>query len=135
MAAKATTAQRMWARWPMDYGFDNLTLDQGQVFELQNTPNDEKLIRLGYCAPLEKSAETYRCAECGGEFTGVTERTQHGRKRHKQRAVVIERPYQPGDEMHAQPVGMGGDVDFEDEERRLIETTPLYLDQSAAARA
>lgn len=134
--AATEKASRMWARWPMDYGArPEVTLDPGQVFVLQGMPNDEKLVRLGYCAPLDKTATIYACAECGAEFVGVSERTQHGRRRHRDAPSADARSYRPGDEDTAVPVYGGNDADLEAEERRLIETAPLYTDNAAAARA
>lgn len=118
MAAKANEA-RHFSRWPMNYGVNNESLDPGQVFTLAGMPNDEKLVRLGYCAPLEKGAQTFECAECGSEFVDVSDRDRHGRKRHRERGV------NPDQE----------DRESEREEQRLMASAPLYLDQSIAARA
>jgi hypothetical protein len=44
-------------------------LERGQVFELQNQLNDEKLLGWNYVRELEPGQETYTC-KCGREFLG-----------------------------------------------------------------
>lgn len=116
MAGK-TDPQRYWCRRPM--GYAGTDLDRGQIFTPAGAPNDEKLERLGYMVPVDRSALTYTCAECGAEFVGEGERRGHGDKRH------YRAPLNPFEE----------DQRAEREERMLQQTAPLYLDQTAAARA
>lgn len=112
--------QRYVARWPMDYGVKaTVSLDAGQVFTLEGARNDEKLLRLGYCRPMERGETTYACGECGAEFIGVAERTAHGQKRHRGYELT------PAQE----------DEEAEREERRLLATSPLYVGNAAAAQA
>jgi len=101
-----------WARRP--FGYAGQELDRGQIVELVGAKNDEKLIRLGYFAPVEKKAETYKCAECGAEFIGLAERTHHGDKRHSGKALTPEEE----------------DRQTEREERLMDELAPLNLDKA-----
>lgn len=113
----ATTKTKHWARRPFRYGRDQL--DRGQVFSLAGAVNDEKLVRIGFVAELTGKPETYTCAECGAEFIGEAERRGHGDKRHR---LTVLTP-------------MEEDALLAREERMLEQTAPLYLDQTAAARA
>lgn len=118
MAAKE---QRYAVRWSLgfEYGYDSRRLDWGQVFTLQGTPGDERLERLGYIVPLDKSASTCTCGECGAEFVGDTQRTAHGRKRHALTALTPDQE----------------DADADRAERQAMAMTPLHLEHSAAAQA
>ena len=98
-------ARKVWATRP--YQYNGQQLDRGQVFEMANARNDERLELLGYLKPLEKGTQLHTCAECGAEFTGIQERTAHGRKRHPERPLTPE------------------------EEDRLLEREEQYLDQVA----
>lgn len=106
-----------WARRPLGYG--GVEYDRGQVLELGGLINDEKLVRLGYVAPLEERAKTYPCRECGKEFVEMPMRDAHGDKRH------IAGPLDPLEE----------DERAEREERMLSQAAPLYLDKTTASRA
>lgn len=114
--ARGNGEVRHVARWPIGYGA--LNLDRGQVFALQGEINDEKLVRLGYVSELPKGAEVYRCAPCGAEFVGISERDAHGRDRHSGCALSPEEE----------------ERQFDRRERMLQEVAPLNLDQTAAAR-
>lgn len=120
MAGKATE-QRYAVRWSLgfEYGYDSRVLDWGQVFTLQGTPGDERLERLGYIVPLDKGVPTVTCGECGAEFTGDTQRTAHGRKRHAFAALDPE----------------AEDAAADRAERQAVTMTPLLVENSAAARA
>lgn len=106
----------MVCRVPFDYA--GRGYDRGQLIELQGFTHDERLIRLGYVAELEKGVELYECSVCGGTFVGVRERTHHGDRRH---APPRERT--PMDE----------DAAAEAEERMLDQVAPLYLEKTAAS--
>lgn len=108
-------APRFFARRPLNY--DGADLDRGQVLKLANARNDEKLVRLGYVAPLESSATTYTCAECGATFIDIATRSGHGQTRHR------ARPLTPGEE----------DAHEERQEALLAQVAPLYLDKAAGA--
>jgi hypothetical protein len=120
MAGRQTPsdAPRFYARRG---GFDyaGQPIDRGQVIQLVGALNDEKLVRLGYFAPLEARAETYRCAQCGAEFIGIGERTAHGDARHRVRDLT------PDEE----------DAREERRERLENEVAPLYLENTKAAQA
>jgi len=81
-------AKKYWARRPFTYAGQEL--DRGQITELIGARNDEKLVRLGYFAPVEKKAETFQCAVCGAEFVGYAEREYHGNKRHSDKVLTPE---------------------------------------------
>lgn len=106
----------MVCRVPFDYA--GAAYDRGQLIQLQGYPNDERLVRLGYVAALEKGAETYACSVCGGQFIGIRERTQHGDKRH-----APKRELTPADE----------DALADQEDRMLDAVAPLYLDKTTAS--
>ena len=103
------------ARRPFDYT-DGVSLDQGQVFKLTEQPNDEVLIRLGFCAEVDAKAKTFQCRLCGGKFTGEPSLNLHGRKRHPKR--------------ERDPVQEDAFMDKED--KRLAATAPLYMDKTKA---
>jgi len=109
-------ARRYWARRPFNYAKEEL--DRGQIVELVGARNDEKLVRLGYFAPVEKKAETYQCAVCGAEFIGLTERDYHGKKRHSNKKLTPEEE----------------DRQAEKEERMMEELAPLNLDKAKGRR-
>ena len=44
-------------------------LERGQVFQMEDLPNDLKLLGWNYCRELEGKEEVYKC-KCGREFTG-----------------------------------------------------------------
>lgn len=113
----AAQAQRYVANRP--FGYDaGLDLDRGQVFELRNLRNDERLVRLNYCAELPKGIAPAVCGQCGAEFIGDAERAAHGSERHRSRALS------PADE----------DARFERQEKILQEVAPLKLENTAASR-
>lgn len=116
MAGKSSSdPQRYYARRPM--GYSGRDLDRGQVFPLAGAPNDEKLERLGFMAPLDKAEPVYACAACGAEFVGEPERRGHGDKRHR-----------------AYPLDAREEDRLADREERFLEqAAPLYLDKTAAA--
>jgi hypothetical protein len=101
------------------FSYAGQPVDRGLVLQLAGALNDEKLVRLGYFAPLDAKAESYRCAVCGAEFIGIGERTGHGDARHRPRDLT------PDEE------------DRLEERREKIEQelAPLYLDKTKAAQA
>ena len=50
--------------------YGDLELERGQVFELQNKLNDQKLLGWNYVRELEPKQATYTC-KCGKEFEGA----------------------------------------------------------------
>jgi hypothetical protein len=78
-------SQRVWAKRPLQYG--DLHASRGQIFELRNSPNDEKLLGLGFLAPFDPKQfrQTTTCGECGAEFIGHGELARHGDERHPAR--------------------------------------------------
>jgi len=110
--------KRVWARRHFDYA--GRELDRGQVYELVGARNDEKLVRLGFVAEVERKAETWQCSECGAEFVGEAERQGHGQKRHRARVFTPD----PDQE----------DQRAEREERLLDEVAPFYLDKTTASQ-
>lgn len=75
--------RKCWAKRPFQYG--SLDLGRGQVFDLRGSPNDDKLIGMGYVAPVEKGMSFTTCATCGAEFIGHAELRQHGDALHPAR--------------------------------------------------
>lgn len=49
--------------------YGELLLERGQVFEMQDLPNDLKLLGWTYVREVEPKEETYKC-KCGREFVG-----------------------------------------------------------------
>lgn len=109
-------SQRFVANRPFGYG--DLQLDRGQVFELAGFRNDEKLVRLNYCAEAPKGLQAAVCSECGAGFVGDAERAAHGSDRHRTRELS------PLEE----------DQRFDRQERMLAEVAPLALENTAASR-
>lgn len=98
-------------------GYMGQQLDWGQVFPLAGSPNDAKLIRLGYIRECDLGeSELAICPECGGRFTGHDAKIDHVRLRHRQLTAQQE------EEME------------ERIERKVEQASPLYLDQTIASR-
>ncbi|MGA9772355.1 MAG: hypothetical protein WBV94_25200 [Blastocatellia bacterium] len=109
--------RKMWARRPI--GYNGRQLDRGQVFELENAPNDEKLVRLGYVAELPRDTKPVECGVCGGKFYDENMRAAHGKERHPDRFRELS------DEELEQE---------EDRRERLLEkVAPLNLEKTAAS--
>lgn len=114
MPLENAMGKQYYARRP--FGYMNTSLDRGQIFELGGALNDEKLVRLGYCAELPADAPRHQCAECGALFVGINERTAHGDKRHVERTPEEEERL------------------FDREERQLEQVAPLFLDKTIASQ-
>jgi hypothetical protein len=119
--------------------------DPGLLLTLDGAVNDEKLIRLGFLAPVRNAQkiEKYpRCGECGEYFETEQERTAHGDRRHAARPERIRTgappPLAGAVETYAAPGMPEGylldDLTGDDEERRLEREAPLLLENSAASR-
>ncbi len=106
------------ARRPMGYGARYPQLDRGQVFELTGQPNDEKLVRLGYCEVIPETYETSDCGRCGARFIDDATRAAHGRNKH------IDRVLTPLEE----------DQRADREERQLQELAPLNMEKTEASQ-
>jgi hypothetical protein len=118
-AKSATTVAPRYVARRGGFEYAGQPIDRGLIFPLAGGMNDEKLVRLGYVTLLEGKAETYRCAVCGAEFVGISERTGHGDLRHKQRSLTPEEEDR-----------------FEDrQEKQNEQLGPLYLDKTKAAQA
>lgn len=108
-------ALQVYARRPFVYGGQTgpeLTLDPGQVLDLQGTPRDEKLLEYGHLARFNGQGGRVvpvPCNRCGALFVDPSAVTAHGRKRHP------ERPRDQYAEM----------VAAEQEDRMLTRTAPL----------
>ena len=70
---------RYWAGRNFGYA-DIPQMDVGQVTELKNQPNDEKMVRLGLLRPVE--GDTVQCGRCGAEFIDAGYLNRHGKARH-----------------------------------------------------
>jgi hypothetical protein len=117
-----------YARRPFGYT-DALYVDQGQVVELADAINDEKLTRLGYFELLtpDQRSHLMQCGECGARFLNAHFRDRHGDRQHRNRGRGLE----------VSPAGAGGyyaDDAGEAEERRLEQEAPLYIEKSEASQ-
>lgn len=100
--------KRVVARRPM--GYAGQELDRGQVFELSDQRNDEKLVKFGYVGDVDRKAQLHECSECGGQFIGESERRAHGDKRHRGPLTPLQE-----------------DALFDREEKIVLETAPLPI--------
>lgn len=104
-------------RWgPMDYD-DGVSLDPGQLFEIREHCNNERLLRLGYIEAFT-GGETYQCSECGALFTSIQLRSEHGDRRHR-----IRYEFDPDQE----------DDSVERALNLANARSPLYLDKTLAS--
>jgi hypothetical protein len=102
------------ARRSFDYDSD-LHLDRGQVFQLKNCLNDEKLIRIGYIKEM-RGGRPVQCGVCGAQFAGDAELNSHGNFRHETKTEEEQ------------------DRSFESRIDLENKIAPLYLDQTAATK-
>lgn len=109
-------AKRVYARRPHGYG--DKQLDRGQVIELQNLRNDEKLQRLGFLMELPKNTSLRECNRCGAKFIDEGLRNAHYEKLHELGELLT-----PEDEDYLE----------ESEEKELNEVAPLFLDKTKAS--
>jgi len=131
-----TSEPAHWVRWVIP-GVGTMTYlgedyDRGELIELQGHIGDEKLVRLGYIATVDKNAHTCQCGECGRLFVDERFRDMHGRRRHPQRFQddSVEGMV-PGMESHM-GVAAIRDTLGDAEERQLMQEAPLYLDKTKA---
>lgn len=61
------------------------TVDPGQIIRLVGDEDDEPLVRLDYCTPIEKKTKTFECGACGQPFISERKRREHGDRRHADR--------------------------------------------------
>jgi hypothetical protein len=120
------------ARWDQ-FGYAGKNYDRGQIIELIGAPNDEKLLRLGYISELkEKSPRILECGECGAKFLEDSARVAHGRRHHPARERIPEMVPAVTSPLGDDP-RVFVDTDGDREERRRMESTPLYLDKTQAS--
>lgn len=143
-AAQATAgkpADRYYARRPFSYG--GRPLDREQVFAFSGQPNDERLVRLGYVAPVAGSVAT--CNVCGAEFRTPGARDAHASRRHAPKTSTrpAMAPRQPGEsdfdfdqrrEAFERAVVAQEDADEAAEEARLNREAPLNWENTQASR-
>lgn len=104
-------------RWgPMDYD-DGMSLDPGQLFDIREHCNNERLLRLGYIEAFT-GGESYQCSECGAQFTSIQLRSEHGDRRHR-----VRYEFDPDTE----------DESVERDMRLANARSPLYLDKTLAS--
>ena len=136
-----------WCRRPFDYDA-GLSFDREQIIELHGLRNDEKLIRLGYVQELKgNDFQVCECAVCGAQFISMNGRDTHIKMRHSNFAAsreVAPTKIFPGverdalyDEIgHRIEVAAAQDISFpEQQEKRLEQVAPLYLDKTEATRS
>lgn len=113
--AVAPDEQEYFCRWPLTYL--GAELDWGQIFKLAKAPNDAKLIRLGYIKEFDpREYDRTTCPSCGADFTGHNAKIDHVRARHKHMTEEQE------------------DKHVDSLEKKLMQTSPLYLENSIASR-
>lgn len=123
------------ARWDK-FGYCGQMLDRGQIVELKDAVNDEKLLRLGYISEVkERNPSILECGECGAKFLQDAARLSHGRRHHPHRermpdlaASGVVNP------MTGEPNAYV-DVEGDREEQKRERETPLYLDKTEASRS
>jgi len=134
-----------WARRPIQYG--QTQLDRGAIMRLAGKINDEKLVRLGYLAPLPEGHESSECGDCGTEYYDSLMRDGHVKLRHRPaigpRVVNID-DLNPAEkarmlsetlEYETQPPALIGDLEStEQQEKRLEQVAPLYVEKSKASQ-
>lgn len=136
-------ARAYYARRP--FGYQGVELDREQVLQLVGAVNDEKLVRLGYIAPLvDEDGRQYGCRHCPAKFLSENARDAHGKKRHAApKPPPRLEPRQPDETVQEfemreaawrEQVLSEEDKAIEREERELDKDAPLYLDQTAASR-
>lgn len=138
---------RAVVRHPSVSKYGGKALSQGQVFMLLGSPNDDRLVRLGF-VQLLNDAETFSCRVCGSNFAAIKNgpngqslRDRHAFAAHEatdkpqvREAQATDIPHITEDtDRHGEPkFKIGGEPD-----PRLPEggdLTGLYLDQTAASR-
>jgi len=73
-------ARTMFAKIPMGYG--GKQVDRGEIVELKNLPNDDRLIGLRYFLPYEPKVHSkYVCLDCSRAFVTESHLTGHKQKR------------------------------------------------------
>lgn len=89
---------RVFARQSFLYGYSNSQVDQGQVFEIEDVPNNEVMNRLAYFELLKPKARRHRCGVCKAEFVQEMFLQSHGEKRHPERFSALDiSSMHPGD--------------------------------------
>lgn len=105
------SVKTVWARRPIKYLGQELS--RGEVFNLGGAINDEKLLRLGYVAPVD-GEELYEYQGTGRMFIDMQTRQAHGD--YERRLAGVQTP---ADEDRLE----------REMERRLEEAAPLYIGQ------
>lgn len=68
------------ARVPFNY--DGHMLERGEVFQLRDKPNDDRLLILRYIQPFDPTKErTHTCDNCGKKFVDEAYYIMHKRKK------------------------------------------------------
>lgn len=132
-------------RRPGDWNYNGIPADEGRIFPLEQQPNDEKLIRLGYLEPLpgKKELTTFlQCGECGGYFESEQARQAHGDRQHRRRAYTPAIPDNmqfagqlPSYSATGVPPGLIiPDTEGDNEDQENDRRAPLYLDKTLASQ-
>lgn len=64
------------------FKYENLQLEQGEVFDLRGRVNDQVLCDHGYLRVLDKRVETWPCSGCGKSFAIESQLRGHQRRVH-----------------------------------------------------
>jgi hypothetical protein len=145
-AASSKTADRTktaqyYARRPFTYG--GQPFDREQVLQLTGQPNDERLVRLGYLAELDRAPVA--CNRCAATFRTTGALEIHGTKRHEAKPSPrpTMAPRQPGEsdydydrreQAFRQQVLEAERDDDAREEGRLEREAPLNWENTQATR-
>lgn len=105
-------------------GYGEKQLDRGQIFELRNLANDEKLERLRYLDKLPSDASPVECGVCGEHFLDSNMRGAHGDLRHADRFAGMNEQERMAEEERL----------ADEMERRLVQSAPLALENTTASR-
>jgi hypothetical protein len=124
-------------------GYGGSPADRGRILELAGARNDEKLIRLGFLAPVTKKVQLRdlpMCGTCGAYFAEEGFLTTHGDLHHARDLEAIRVNF-PMDGMDGFATSrdtnitgkIGIDVTGDAEERRLNQEVPIYFEKTAAS--
>lgn len=64
------------------FKYNGIDLDRGQVLSLQQCPNDDQLLRLGFLSKLQADQPLSKCGLCGEIFISDRQLMHHGDRLH-----------------------------------------------------
>jgi hypothetical protein len=133
---ETTAPPQWWTRFTIPglsfFTYRGQNYDRGELITLTGGPRDEQLERLGYVQPAPKDEAHLQatCGVCGRAFLTEGFRDAHGRLRHRERfaddlrvAALMDGP-EGGAALR--------DTTGDDDERRMQQEYPLYLEKTKA---